>query len=183
MQARLTTKPEQDVIAAIHALDLEPVKLRVMDAERGEGWTREYADSIEAAYKTYLTMLVKFPDDAEDILLSKDVDELWHAHILHTKKYADDCQKVFGHFLHHDPQPRERSFEAIQKRCALVEKTRRLYQQESGNGRNVEAAYCAASIKSGKAAYCAASIKSHDAAYCAASTGQHRVESYEPMAA
>jgi hypothetical protein len=169
MQARLTTKPKHEVLAAIQALDLESVKVRVMDAELGEGWTREYADSIEAAYKTYLTMLVKYPDDAEDILLSEDVDEFWHTHILHTRKYAEDCQTVFGNFLHHDPQPRDRSFETIQKRCALVEKTHRLYQQESGNGRNAEAAYCAASIMSGKAAYCAASITSGKAAYCAAS--------------
>ena len=48
MQARLTTKPAQQVISAIQALDLEPVKLRAMDAELGEGWTREYADSIRS---------------------------------------------------------------------------------------------------------------------------------------
>ena len=103
MQARLTTKPEQDVIAAIQALDLESVKSRAMDAELGEGWTREYADSIEIAYKNYLTMLVKYQDHAEDILLSEDVDEFWHTHILQTMKYADDCQRVFGNFLHHEP--------------------------------------------------------------------------------
>jgi len=166
MQARLTTKPEQDVIAAIQALDLEAVKLRVMDTELGEGWNREYADSIELAYKNYLTMLAKYPDDIEDILISKDVDELWHAHILHTKKYADDCQKIFGNFLHHDPQPRERSSADIQKRSALVEKTRRLYQQESGNGRNAVAAYCNATVRADKAAYCNAAVRANDISYC-----------------
>jgi len=166
MQARLTTKPEQHVIAAIQALDLESVKLKVMDAELGEGWTREYADSIEAAYKNYLTMLAKYPDDIEDILISKDVDELWHAHILHTKKYADDCQKIFGNFLHHDPQPRERSSADIQKRSALVEKTRRLYQQESGNGRNADAAYCNAAVRADKVAYCNAAVRANDVSYC-----------------
>src|ERR1043165_2805961 len=90
MQARLTTRPQHEVIAAIQALDLESVKLRVMDAELGEGWTREYAESIEVAYRTYLTMLVKYPDDAEDILLSKDVDEFWHTHILQTRKYRSE---------------------------------------------------------------------------------------------
>ena len=103
MQARVTAKPVTDVIAAIQALDLESVKVRAMDPELGEGWTREYADSIEAAYKNYLTMLVKFQDDAEDILLSEDVDEFWHTHILQTSKYARDCQTLFGQFLHHEP--------------------------------------------------------------------------------
>ena len=91
------------MISAIQALNLESVKQRLMDEELGEGWTQEYADSIEAAYKTYLTMLVKHQEHAEDIMLAKDVDEFWHTHILQTMKYADDCQAVFGAFLHHNP--------------------------------------------------------------------------------
>jgi hypothetical protein len=166
MQARLTTKPQQEVIAAIQGLDLESVKLRVMDPELGEGWSQEYADGIEVAYKNYLVMLTKYPDDIEDILISKDVDEFWHAHILHTKKYADDCQKIFGNFLHHDPQPRERSSAEIQKRSALVEKTHHLYQQESGNRRNANAAYCNAAVRADEAAYCNAAIRARDVSYC-----------------
>src|SRR4051794_27982451 len=84
---QLTNKPTELVIKAIQALDLESVKVRVMDPELGEGWTREHADSIERAYKTYLTMLTKHPEHTEDILLSKDVDEFWHTHILQTIKY------------------------------------------------------------------------------------------------
>src|SRR3954467_8125758 len=65
---RLTTKPTHEVISAIQALDLESVKVRLMDPELGEGWTREHADSIEAAYKNFLTMIVKYQEHAEDIL-------------------------------------------------------------------------------------------------------------------
>src|SRR5512145_2569084 len=140
MQARLTEKPEQDVIAAIRMLDLESVKLRVMDAELGEGWTREYTDSIEAAYRNYLTMLVKYPDDAEDILLSKDVDEFWHTHILQTRKYTEDCERVFGNFLHHEPHVGERTAADLEKRTILAEKTRRLYEQQFGGVEGGEAA-------------------------------------------
>ena len=178
MQARLTTKPVQDVIAAIQALDLESVKLRVMDAELGEGWTREYADSIEGAYKNFLAMLVKYPDDAEDILISKDVDEFWHTHILHTMKYADDCQKMFGNFLHHNPQTALRTSADFEKRAALAEKTRRLYQQESTRQqrataawsrdsiRVIDAAYCNATVQADHAAYCNAALRADEAAYC-----------------
>ena len=181
MQARLTTKPEQEVITAIQALDLESVKLRVMDAELGEGWTREYADSIEAAYKNYLTMLVKYPDDAEDIMLSEDVDEFWHTHILQTTKYAKDCQNVFGNFLHHEPHVGEVTAEDHEKRAALAEKTRRLYEQEFGSAekskaawaghimRAENAAYSSASIRFQNVAYSSASIRSQNAAYSSAS--------------
>ena len=30
-----------------------------------------------------------------------DIDLFWHQHILDTRAYAKDCQKVFGQFLHH----------------------------------------------------------------------------------
>jgi hypothetical protein len=178
MQARLTTKPEQDVIAAIHALELESVKIRVMDAELGEGWTREYADSIEAAYKTYLTMLVKYPDDAEDIMLSEDVDEFWHTHILQTIKYAEDCQNVFGNFLHHEPHVGERTAADLEKRAAMAERTRALYAGEFGDAQDAawaghvikteHAAYSAASIRPQNAAYSSAAIRAEDAAYSSA---------------
>jgi hypothetical protein len=172
MQARLTTRPEQDVIAAIQALDLESVKLRVMDSELGEGWSRDYADSIESAYKSYLTMLVKYPDDAEDILLSKDVDEFWHTHILQTIKYAEDCQNVFGNFLHHDPHVGERTAAHLEKRAALAEKTRELYAREFGDAR--DEAWSGHAIRVKQAAYSNASIHPKTAAYSNATIGAAR---------
>lgn len=44
-------------------------------------------------------------DDVEAMLRpsSSDVDDIWHAHILHTRKYAEDCGSYFGYFLHHTP--------------------------------------------------------------------------------
>jgi len=168
MQARLTTKPAQQVISAIQGLDLEPVKLRVMDPELGEGWTREYADSIELAYKNYLIMLVKYPDDAEDILLSKDVDEFWHTHILQTIKYTEDCQNMFGNFLHHAPHIGERTPADLDKRGVLAEKTRRLYEQEFGGVEKSEAAWFGNTIKAENAAYSGVAIKAQSAAYSGA---------------
>lgn len=34
---------------------------------------------------------------------NKQIDEMWHEHILDTRKYSDDCQTVFGYYLHHTP--------------------------------------------------------------------------------
>src|SRR5688572_459324 len=168
MQARLTTKTEQEVIAAIQALDLEPVKLRMMDAQLGEGWTREYADSIGIAYKTYLTMLVKYPDDAEDILLSEDVDEFWHTHILQTRKYMQDCQNVFGNYLHHEPHVGEVTSADIEKRTIQAERTRQLYEREFGGVRESEMAWSGEAIRPEHAAYSTATIQPKSAAYSTA---------------
>jgi len=178
MKTKLTNRPVEQVIAAIHTLDLESVKIRMMDPELGEGWTREYAEGIEQGYRNYLTMLAKYQDHAEDILLSKDVDEFWHTHILQTIKYSEDCERVFGTYLHHNPHVGERKPEDLQKRVALAEKTRRLYRQEFGSAdsrawagvgataRN--AAWSAAVIKAEGAAWSAATIKPEGAAWSAA---------------
>jgi hypothetical protein len=171
MQARLTTKPVQDVIAAILALDLESVKSRVMDAEVGKGWSQEYADSIEAAYKNYLTMLAKYQDDAEDILLSKDVDEFWHTHILQTMKYADDCQRVFGTFIHHNPHVGQRTQVVLDKRDQLAEKTRQLYQREFGGREGAEAAWFGDVITAGNAALSNVAVNADMAALSNVSIG------------
>jgi hypothetical protein len=174
---KLTTKPIEHVTSAVQALDLESVKIRLMDAELGEGWSREYADSIEAAYKTYLTMLAKYQEHAEDIMLAKDVDEFWHTHILQTMKYADDCEKVFGAFLHHNPHVGPRTAADMQARAEMAEKTRCMYAQEFGEAQDTAwsgsvastqgAAYSSAAIR-GAAAYSSAAIRAADAAYSSA---------------
>ena len=168
MQTRITDRPVDQAIAAIQALDLEPIRLRVMDHESGEGWTREYAEAIEQAYRAYLTMLVKHPEDIEDIVVSEDVDEFWHAHILHTKKYMEDCEKVFGAYLHHNPHVGERTQADIERKASQVERTRRLYQEELGASQARDTAWCGATLGSNNASWCGASIETGKAAWCGA---------------
>ncbi len=36
-------------------------------------------------------------------MLSTEIDKLWHAHILNTKRYYDFCQQYLGHIVHHLP--------------------------------------------------------------------------------
>src|SRR6266853_2008052 len=168
MKTKLTNRPVEQVIAAIRALDLEPIKLRVMDTELGEGWTHEYAETVERAYRDYLTMLVRHPGDVEDVVVSKDVDEFWHTHILHTMKYTEDCERVFGTYLHHNPHVGERTPADIERKAALAQKTQGLYQQEFGAG------FCGASVKPKDAAFCGASVRAKDAAFCGASIRTER---------
>jgi hypothetical protein len=160
----LTRKPVADVLTAIQALDLESVKVRIMDPKLGEGWTREYADSIEVAYKHYLGMLVKNQEDAEDILLSKDVDEFWHTHILQTIKYMDDCERVFGQYLHHTPHIGEVTAEDLKKRAVLAKKTRRLYAREFGSEQGGTAAWAGTAVKAEHAAMSGVAIRGEQAA-------------------
>src|SRR5882762_8875025 len=159
MKTKLTDRPVEQVIAAINALDLDSVKIRAMDPELGEGWTREYAEGIERGYRTYLTMLAKYPDHAEDILLSKDVDEFWHTHILQTIKYTEDCEAVFGKYLHHAPHIGKVTSADKEKRIALAEKTRRLYEREFGDEQVYNAAWSGIPVSAENAAMSGVAIR------------------------
>lgn len=144
------SKPVAQVLAAIQALDLDPIKLKLMDPEEGQGWSREYADRMELAYRRFLTLLVKFPE--ETIAPTKDIDKFWHGHILDTMKYAEDCERVFGYFLHHFPYFGMRGEQDAADLRAAAQRTHEIYQREFGEAMS-GAAFCMAARP---AAFCMA---------------------------
>jgi hypothetical protein len=85
----------------IFDLDLDPIKVKLMHAESGEGWSRERVDAVEPEYRRFLVLMKTYPD--EQVAPLADVDTFWHYHILDTLKYAEDCERIFGYFLHHFP--------------------------------------------------------------------------------
>ena len=87
--------------APIAALDLSPIKTKLMHKESGEGWTLEQANLIETEYRRFLYLMKAFPHVPTAPL--EDVDTFWHYHILDTMKYARDCEQAFGYFVHHYP--------------------------------------------------------------------------------
>lgn len=101
MQYDTDTRPLHHAMAEIDALDLEPIKFKISCKEEGYGWTSEHVDRIERAYRRYLVVLAKFPQ--LQIAPTRDIDAFWHAHILDTRKYAADCERIFGGFVHHYP--------------------------------------------------------------------------------
>ena len=91
----------EHVMAEVESLDLEPIKFKIGCKEDGYGWTGEHADRIELAYRRFLVLRAKFPQ--QQIAPTRDIDAFWHAHILDTRKYAADCERIFGEFVHHYP--------------------------------------------------------------------------------
>ena len=97
-----TQDSESELIACIDAIDLEPIKAKLVDPREGSGWTLERAEHTERLYRRFL-FLCHVYRHSDTIVPTTDVDEMWHQHILDTRKYADDCDRVFGHFIHHFP--------------------------------------------------------------------------------
>lgn len=159
-----SSKPVAQIVAGIQALDLDPIKVKLMDAEEGQGWTREYADAMEVAYKRFLTLLVKYPETT--VAPSKEIDKFWHAHILDTLKYAEDCQQVFGYFLHHFPYFGLRGEADAAQLAQAGEAMERLYREEFGEAMPMASAYCFAAKPESKSAYCFAAKPQAQSAYC-----------------
>jgi hypothetical protein len=92
-----------DVTAAldrVEKIDLSPISVKLQYEDPAK-WTRETLADAECTYRRFLALNLLYP--TERIAVNKVIDEYWHQHILDTQKYAEDCQAVFGYFLHHYP--------------------------------------------------------------------------------
>jgi hypothetical protein len=114
----------------IDTLDLEMIKLKLMDPEEGEGWSREYVDQVSEEYRKFLALTRAYPDFA--IVPSGPVDAFWHNHILDTQKYGPDCEQVFGFFLHHFPYFGMRGDEDVANLNASWDNTIQAYWRHFG---------------------------------------------------
>lgn len=154
-------------LAALEALDLDQIKMKLMHVESGEGWTALRADLVEVEYRRFLFLMRKYPDAQASPTV--DVDTFWHYHILDTMKYARDCEAVFGYFLHHHPYVGIGADADESDHVAGGERMRAIYEAEFGAGAAANDAF----------AYCSSPGKPVDAvnaafAYCS-SPGKPRL--------
>lgn len=61
----------------------------------------EQWDASEREYRRFLTLKCLYP--TVSLVPSKQVDAIWHAHILDTRAYRENCLQVFGRFIDHYP--------------------------------------------------------------------------------
>lgn len=66
-----------------------------------QGFTREAASAILDETLIFMQMLNDHPGCGYGP--SPIVDIGWHTFILHTRAYIAYCDRVFGHYLHHNP--------------------------------------------------------------------------------
>src|SRR5258708_9949190 len=88
----------EDAMASLASLDLTAVKRKVVDEK---GWSGKIADYAELRYRRFLCMHLINP--RLTLVPPPDIDAFWHQHILFTREYASDCERLFGMFLHHSP--------------------------------------------------------------------------------
>lgn len=88
---------------SIDELDLSMIKMKLClpIEDEGKGWSLDRANRCERLYKMFLKLNILYPEVS--VVPTKEIDDMWHANILDTRKYHADCQKVFGFYFHHFP--------------------------------------------------------------------------------
>lgn len=95
------TEAEAIGLNDLEQLDLSMVMTKLMDSEEGLGWSADHCARVAVEYRRFLALTRHYPD--QPVVPSKTIDAFWHAHILDTQAYAEDCQRFFGFFVHHFP--------------------------------------------------------------------------------
>lgn len=85
----------------LKSLDLRLIAQKLMYPDYGQGWTPSQVEGAIAHYKMFLHLLFLYPNST--IVPTQEIDQVWHQHILDTRKYAQDCEWLFGYFVHHYP--------------------------------------------------------------------------------
>ena len=118
----------------IAEIDLEMVKVKMANSDEGVGWTVVQCKDAEVEYKRFLALCRKFPHPTYSIVPNKIMDMMWHYHILDTRAYCRDCDKVFGGYFHHFPYFGMRGEEDASNLRSAFNKTKRLYEATFGEG-------------------------------------------------
>lgn len=88
----------REIRNCIDALDLSKIARNMVIKQ---GWLTSEVAECSILYRNFLYLQYKYPD--EILAPSEDIDEFWHNHILDTKQYKLDCEKIFGKYLDHYP--------------------------------------------------------------------------------
>lgn len=119
-----------NAFTAITEMDLEPIKMKLMHQTFGEGWSKARADAMATEYRRFLYLQYAHPGEISSP--TEDVDTFWHYHILDTMKYAADCNKAFGYFMHHYPYVGLLESDEVGIELKAAKRTEELYEATFG---------------------------------------------------
>jgi len=86
----------------------KPPRVKLEDildrVQKERGWSETEAREAELWYLRFLALSHQ-RGNRPTFGISEKSDYLWHAHILLTRRYRADCQRIFGAYLDHTPTP------------------------------------------------------------------------------
>jgi hypothetical protein len=95
------SQPDWEFLQRLMEVDFGPIAFKLMNPEEGVSLRlKDVTASIEE-YRRFLYLYHLYPDRI--LVPWKEIDRVWHTHILDTAKYREDCQFLFGQFIDHWP--------------------------------------------------------------------------------
>lgn len=91
---------DDNIHPLVKSLNFDKLKWKLTKSSEAS-WNADLCEFAETEYYKFLTLKKRYPKVS--LVPSKLVDKFWHEHILDTKAYAEDCNNVFGRFIHHYP--------------------------------------------------------------------------------
>lgn len=95
------TVASQELDPLVSTLGLHRFRAKLQDHKQARPLTPEEADQALLEYRQFLTLRREHP--AVELVPPPLADLAWHAHILDTLAYHEDCERLFGAYLHHKP--------------------------------------------------------------------------------
>jgi hypothetical protein len=147
-------------------LNLDPILAKLCEPTRGLGWEKSRALRATEQYRRWLWLNAVY--GADHLSPSRDVDQVWHTHILDTRKYLEDCAAMFnGRFLHHNPYSGWESEAAESAHQSDYRRTAELYAKHFGDIPQDEASgqsenLCVSALGSGDSSDVGLCISSYD---------------------
>ncbi|WP_369989562.1 glycine-rich domain-containing protein-like [Pseudomonas xanthosomatis] len=127
----------------VSRLDFQRLKHKYTASTEAEMTAAQW-ETAELEYRRFLTLKRFYPSVA--LVPSQAVDAIWHAHILDTRAYREDCQHVFGRFIDHYPYFGIYGQDDYQELQSAFAHTVALYEQHfgtySGGGNEAQATRC-----------------------------------------
>ena len=124
----------QKFIVKLTQLDLEPIAYRLINSNE-EKWNLEETKQAISHYLLFLLLIYLYPNS--QLVPSQYIDRVWHYHIIDTIKYSEDCEMLFGRFIHHFPYFGKRGKMDRDKLKTAFESTQVLFQEHFGESMEI----------------------------------------------
>lgn len=112
-----------------------------LSADVPRGYSDEDLKTALIQYEKFLLLAAK--NRREHLVPTKEIDMMWHLHMLHPRAYYKDCMDMFGDILDHNGGYSLRNGET-KGLAAALQITAALWEQEFGEGYSAAKASCPA---------------------------------------
>jgi hypothetical protein len=114
----------------LQTLDWQTIRHHLLNSDEGRDFTRAQAARAIWQYGLFLLLAQKYPGIR--LVPTEEIDAVLHAHIATDRQYHDDCQTLFGGFVHHSAGRGTRGDRA--EWLEAFDRTKQLFEKTFGRG-------------------------------------------------